>query len=90
MSQPDLTFFDFQGKRIHSLHVNGQVYHFCDKQMFSHVSDAVRYIKGEPNPVVAAMEAETEAFGEGVIVQGDVSTPADDKLEGAPEGALEE
>lgn len=87
---PNLTFFDFQGKRIFSLEVPGYGFlHFCDKVFYDNVSDALRFIKGEVNPVIAAMEEEQVApfnefikeHAENIEIQGDVSVPEHDALE---------
>lgn len=56
---PNVTFFDVLGKRIYSIETPDGFVHLCDKLVFEHVSDALRYIKGEqPNPVIAAMDLE--------------------------------
>jgi hypothetical protein len=45
------TFFDFMGKRIFSIETPDGFVHFCDRQVFENVSDALRYIKGEQPPL---------------------------------------
>lgn len=55
---PNITFRDLLGQRIFGIETPVGFVYLVGEKTFKHESDAVRYIKGETNPVVEAMEAE--------------------------------
>lgn len=55
---PNITFRDLLGQRIYGIETPTGFVYLVGEKTFKHESDAVRYIRGESNPVVEAMEAE--------------------------------